>query len=64
MQCCDKLIVESYAGLKACHPYVLGEYKKIGVCTGRSFYQHQNNSDIFLYHGCGAWYIGLEVMTY
>ena len=43
------------------HPYALGEYKKIGKCGGRSFFQHKNNTDIFLYYSCGAWYIGLEV---
>jgi hypothetical protein len=64
MQCCDDLTIESYGGVLECHPYVLGDYRKIGSCSGRSFYQHKNNTDIFLYHACGAWYIGLEVIIY
>ena len=46
------------------HPYALGEYKKIGKCGGRSFFQHKNNTDIFLYYACSAWYIGLEVRPF
>ena len=61
MQCCDKLSLESVGGVKECHPYVLGHYRKIGECNGRSFYQHNNNTDIFFYHACGAWYVGLQV---
>ena len=61
MQCCDHIEVYAEGGVLECHPYVIGEYKKIGVCGGRSFYQHKNNTDIFLYHACGAWYLGLEV---
>lgn len=61
MQCCDQLEVESFGRVEECHPYALGEYRKIGSCRGKSFYQHKNNTDIFLYHACGAWYIGLEV---
>lgn len=61
MQCCDQLTIESWSGVKESHPYVLGDYKKIGSCKGKSFYQHKNNTDIFLYHSCGAWYLGLEV---
>ena len=40
---------------------VLGEYKKIGVCDGRSLYQNVNNTEIFIYYVCGRWFIGLEV---
>ena len=38
-----------------------GLYKKICVCGGRSIYQHANNTDIFMYYGCGRWFIGLEI---
>lgn len=61
MQCCDDLMVKSYGGINDCHPYVLGEYRRIGQCGGRSFYQHKNNTDIFIYYVCGAWYVGLQV---
>ena len=61
MQCCDDLELVSSAGVLECHPYLLGTYRKIGSCGGRSFYQHDNNTDIFLYHACGAWYAGMEV---
>jgi len=61
MQCCDELTVESFGEINQCHPYVLGDYKKIGSCQGKSFYQHKNTTDIFLYHACGAWYLGLEI---
>ncbi len=64
MQCCDDLQLVSTAGVAMCHPYALGRYRRIGVCGGRSFYQHKNNSDIFLYHACGAWYVGLEVSNF
>ena len=39
MQCCDEVTVESFGGILECHPYVLGEYRRIGQCGGRSFYQ-------------------------
>merc|ERR1719278_1120878 len=42
-------------------PHEMGLYKKIGVCGGRSIYQHANNTDIFMYYGCGRWFIGLEI---
>ena len=61
MECCGDLQLVSSGGVALCHPYALGRYRKIGVCGGRSFYQHTNNSDIFLYHACAAWYVGLEV---
>ena len=61
MECCGDLQLVSSSGVALCHPYALGRYRKIGVCGGRSFYQHTNNSDIFLYHACAAWYVGLEV---
>ena len=61
MQCCDEVTVESYGGILECHPYVLGDYRRIGQCGGRSFYQHKNNTDIFIYYVCGAWYVGLQV---
>ena len=61
MQCCDEVTVESFGGILECHPYVLGDYRRIGQCGGRSFYQHKNNSDIFIYFVCGAWYVGLQV---
>ena len=61
MQCCDEVEVTSTRGVAECHPYVLGKYKKIGGCGGRSFFQHRNNTDIFLYHACGSWYVGLEI---
>ena len=61
MQCCDDIELESEGGVRECHPYLLGKYRKIGECGGRSFYQHVNNTDIFLYHACGAWYTGLQV---
>jgi hypothetical protein len=63
MQCCDEVTVESMGGILECHPYVLGEYRRIGQCGGRSFYQHKNNTDIFIYYVCGAWYVGLQVRT-
>ena len=50
-----------YGGVAEAHGYVEGVYKKIGVCGGRSLYQHQNNSEIFLYYGCGRWFIGLQI---
>ena len=31
------------------------------MCGGRSIYQHANNTDIFMYYGCGRWFIGLEI---
>ena len=63
MQCCHDLELTSSSGVLECHPYALGRYRKIGACAGRSFYQHANNTDIFLYYACGGWYVGLEVMT-
>ena len=64
MECCGDLQLVSTGGVALCHPYALGRYRKIGVCGGRSFYQHSNNSDIFLYHACAAWYVGLEASHY
>ena len=61
MQCCNDISLESTGGVMKCHPYILGRYHKIGECNGRSFYQHNNNTDIFLYHACGAWYVGIQV---
>jgi hypothetical protein len=42
MQCCDEVTVESFGGILECHPYVLGDYRRIGQCGGRSFYQVKN----------------------
>ena len=64
MECCGDLQLVSKGGVALCHPYALGRYRKIGVCGGRSFYQHSNNSDIFLYHACAAWYVGLEASSH
>ena len=65
MECCGDLqLVSNGGGVALSHPYALGRYRKIGVCGGRSFYQHKNNSDIFLYHACAAWYVGLEVSAW
>ena len=63
MECCHHVVVEGddTGGIFECHPYVFGGYKKIGVCGGRSIYQHNNNTEIFMYYGCGRWIIGLEV---
>ena len=63
MECCHHVVVEAAndGGIMECHPYVMGTYKKIGVCGGRSIYQHDNNTEIFMYYGCGRWFIGLEV---
>ena len=38
-----------------------GRYKKIGVCDGRSLYQQETNTEIFMYYVCGRWFIGLEI---
>ena len=63
MECCHHVFVtgDENGGIEECHPYVMGTYKKIGVCGGRSLYQHDNNTEIFMYYGCGRWFIGLEV---
>lgn len=63
MECCGKLSLDATdeKGVISCHPYALGEYRKIGVCGGRSIYQHGNRTDIFLYYACGRWFVGLEV---
>ena len=63
MECCHHVFVtgDENGGVQECHPYVMGTYKKIGVCGGRSLYQHDNNTEIFMYYGCGRWFIGLEV---
>ena len=63
MECCHDVVVvgDENGGIVECHPYVIGTYKKIGVCGGRSIYQHNNNTEIFMYYGCGRWFIGLEV---
>ncbi|XP_023345855.1 uncharacterized protein LOC111714874 [Eurytemora carolleeae] len=62
MECCNYLNVSAVSGgIMLNHPYVIGRYKKIGVCGGRSIYQNMNNSDIFIYYGCGRWFIGLEI---
>ena len=65
MECCHHVVVvgDENGGIVECHPYVIGTYKKIGVCGGRSIYQHDNNTEIFMYYGCGRWFIGLEVRT-
>ena len=52
---------DQFGGITLTHPYIPGQYKKIGVCDGRSLYQHVNNTEIFLYYVCGRWFIGLEV---
>jgi len=67
MECCSTVTVSGgpsphmESGGAESHPYAMGLYKKIGVCGGRSIYQHTNNTDIFLYHGCGRWFVGLEI---
>lgn len=63
MECCHHVFVtgDENGGIEECHPYVMGTYKKIGVCGGRSLYQHDNNTEIFMYYGCGRWFIGLEI---
>jgi len=63
MECCQHVDVfgDENGGVVECHPYVIGRYKKIGVCGGRSIYQHNNNTEIFMYYGCGRWFIGLEI---
>ena len=63
MECCHHVMVtaDKNGGIEECHPYVMGTYKKIGVCGGRPLYQHDNNTEIFMYYGCGRWFIGLEV---
>ena len=38
-----------------------GRFKKIGVCDGRSLYQQETNTEIFMYYVCGRWFIGLEI---
>jgi len=67
MECCNMVRVTGARNggamdtVAECHPYAMGLYKKIGVCGGRSIYQHANNTDIFMYYGCGRWFIGLEI---
>ena len=63
MECCHHVLVggDQFGGITLTHPYIPGQYKKIGVCDGRSLYQHVNNTEIFLYYVCGRWFIGLEV---
>ncbi|XP_059080816.1 uncharacterized protein LOC131878727 isoform X2 [Tigriopus californicus] len=61
MQLLMSMKSETRGGVLECHPYAMGRYRKIGSCGGRSFYQHNNNTDIFLYYACGAWYVGMEV---
>ena len=63
MECCHYVLVggDQFAGIHKTHPYISGEFKKIGVCDGRSLYQHRNNTEIFMYYVCGRWFIGLEV---
>merc|ERR1719356_167073 len=67
MECCNMVRVTGARNggamdtVAECHPYAMGLYKKIGVCGGRSIYQHDNNTEIFMYYGCGRWFIGLEI---
>ena len=63
MECCHYVLVggDQFGGIHKTHPYIHGEYKKIGVCDGRSLYQHRNNTEIFMYYVCGRWFIGLEI---
>merc|ERR1711949_2741 len=63
MECCHQVVVggDQFGGITLTHPYIPGHYKKIGVCDGRSLYQHTDNTEIFLYYVCGRWFIGLEV---
>ena len=65
MECCHRVLVggDQFGGIHATHPYIAGEFKKIGVCDGRSLYQNINNTEIFMYYVCGRWFIGLEVRT-
>ena len=35
MQCCDDLTIESYGEIRECHPYVIGDYRKIGSCGNK-----------------------------
>ena len=63
MECCHHVLVggDQFGGIHHTHPYITGQYKKIGVCDGRSLYQNINNTEIFIYYVCGRWFIGLEV---
>ena len=63
MECCHRVLVggDQFGGIHKTHPYIAGEFKKIGVCDGRSLYQNINNTEIFMYYVCGRWFIGLEV---
>ena len=63
MECCHQVVVggDQFGGITLTHPYIPGHYKKIGVCDGRSLYQHTDNTEIFLYYVCGRWFIGLAV---
>ena len=53
--------IDLYGGVHGVHQYVAGRYKKIGVCDGRSLYQQETNTEIFMYYVCGRWFIGLEI---
>ena len=44
MQCCDDLTIESYGEIRECHPYVIGDYRKIGSCGNKIF---SNYSSIY-----------------
>ena len=60
MECCHRVLVggDQFGGIHKTHPYIAGEFKKIGVCDGRSLYQNINNTEIFMYYVCGRWFIG------
>ena len=60
MECCHHVMVggEQFGGVHGPHPYVSGRFKKIGVCDGRSLYQQETNTEIFMYYVCGRWVIG------
>ena len=60
MECCHHVMVggEQFGGVHGPHPYVSGRFKKIGVCDGRSLYQQETNTEIYMYYVCGRWFIG------
>ena len=60
MECCGHVMVggDQFGGVHGGHSYVSGVYKKIGVCDGRSLYQQETNTEIFMYYVCGRWFIG------
>ena len=60
MECCGHVMVggDQFGGVHGVHSYVSGVYKKIGVCDGRSLYQQETNTEIFMYYVCGRWFIG------